>query len=270
MADLTGDFWDAATVGGTVVPTEPEYLIFGEDVSVDPDVRDMQDDIPSVDSLDPKIQTFIEDIKDLPKPDQAHLVHQFVTGNMQYSHTEAAGQDNVTFNKEDVLENWKTGDCDNHASMTGVLLEHVGFEKKDMALVSVNVTTGIEGGGSVSGPHGVLVAKIEDEQVLFDLNMAEPVTLNENYSATGPAAFDEYPDNEGAVRHVQFDEVLAVNPLDKEQNAVVFPDRLNALSSPDDGYVGGEADGAAVDLEGDMQEEPSAQNHSPATQSPGM
>lgn len=224
---LKDDFWNNATQGTLIVPNKFErvkipYRKFpvsrATDVSISSEIANIQGDIPDYHDLPAPIKSFLEEIDQLPDYEKMQSIHKFVNENMEYpdSVEDLYSDDKIVTNAE-VVESWRYGDCDNRSQLSAVLMRYSGFSEKDLTMVNGQAHYENQA-GEKRGGHSVLIAEINDEHYLLDMNFREAIKITpegtEHYVAEGLLSA-------GSLSAVlTFDPELVI-PIEKGQRAIV-------------------------------------------------
>lgn len=125
-------FWDRALENTTALEREvtierersfhksqgPSFKFTRHDTVADPNLKALQQMSVDDSEVPKSVSEFIEHLKDLSPVEQLHLTHEFVNTNMKYCFAElndVHGSEENAFIPSEVLKNWRSGDCDNHA-----------------------------------------------------------------------------------------------------------------------------------------------------------
>ena len=134
---------------------------------------------PNLEDMPDFIQDFIATIKDLPTAEKVQEIHRFTLDNFTYIEQNDCG---TRFNFKDFMndhyQGHYSGDCDNYAFFEAAVLNLAG--EKDVAVFGGNILyrnpeTGRTGGGG----HAVALVEDGDDIYMLDLNMRDPVKLDE-------------------------------------------------------------------------------------------
>ncbi|MCK5283985.1 MAG: transglutaminase domain-containing protein [Alphaproteobacteria bacterium] len=146
--------------------------------SMDKDQENLQAPLPDLKNLPPPIQKFVNSINnnpDLSSLDKIAIIHNFASKEMDYNHKEAKNETSISSNYNEVLQNYKSGDCDNHATLEIALLRYTGFPPEDITFLGGYF--GYRCPTEEEIEHAVCIVNVDDQLYILDSNMKNPEPL---------------------------------------------------------------------------------------------
>ncbi|MCK5283984.1 MAG: transglutaminase domain-containing protein [Alphaproteobacteria bacterium] len=183
------------------------------------DQENLQAPLPNLKTLHQPIQDFVNSINNNPELSSLDIIariHTFVINKMSYSYEEAKNETSMSSNYNKVLQNYTSGDCDNHATFAIALLRYTDFKPENIAFLAEAADY-----GRIKGGHAVCIVNVDDQFYILDMNM-ENEALLENMTYVGYAAKEDH--NGKTVPQIASIEPMILYPIQKGEEALYYYD----------------------------------------------